>query len=98
MSDVVKPSVDTIRAAWQEDDHDFEQVHEDADPSWRHGCYMTTVFKRLSDETFWSVSWQKNGDGEYNSLRDGDCSDGDVMQVWPHTVTTVEYMGVPPRV
>ena len=93
----MKPTIEEIRSAWREDIDGFEQVHEDADPSWRHGCYMTTVFKRLSDETFWSVSWQKNGDGEYNSLRDGDCSDSDVTQVWPHSVTTIEYKSAPPK-
>lgn len=97
MTKIIKPTIEEIKRGWQEDNEDIVAVLDEADPSWRHGCYMTTIFRRLSDGTFWSVSWQKSGDGEYNSLRDGDCYDSDVSQVWPHEVTTIEYRSVPPE-
>lgn len=88
------PTPDDIKAAWREDDHSFEQVHEDADPSWRHGCYMFTVFQRTTDNTFWGVNWQLSGDGEYNSIRDGDLSQSDISQVRPVEVVKTEYVAL----
>lgn len=96
-AEIIKPTIQEIRAGWQEDNEDIVEVYEEADPSWRHGCYMHTVFRRISDDTFWAVNWQKNGDGEYNSLRDGECSDSDVTRVWPHEVVTTEYKAIPPE-
>lgn len=69
----------------------FEEVSSHADPSWRHGCYMTDVYRRKSDGTFWQVSYRRSGDGETCGLREGD---GDVVQVTPVTKTVTEYVRV----
>jgi hypothetical protein len=68
MSDVIiqPPTKDDVYA------EQIELVESHADPSWRHGCYMREVYHRASDDTYWQVSYQRTGDGEYNSLRDGD--------------------------
>jgi hypothetical protein len=94
---VVKPTVEEIRQAYMELEgggDDFEFVNEEADPSWRHGCYMTTVYKRLSDQTYWSVNWQLSGDGEYNSIRDKEISDMDIYQVEPYEQVITSYRAV----
>lgn len=97
---ITPPTPEEIRdfcmEEYEGDQPPFEKVHQHADPSWRHGCYMDTVYKRLSDGTFWSVSWQRSGDGEYNSIRDGGLGQGDIVQVWPKAVPTVEYTGERP--
>jgi hypothetical protein len=90
MTEITKPTPKEIRDAWMEATEDFEQVHEEADPSWRHGCYMHTVFKRIADNTFWAVNWQCSGDGEYNTLRD-EVNSIEVFQVEPKEVTTTIY-------
>ena len=86
------PTAETLRDAWREELEGWEAVHEEADPSYRHGCYMTTVFHRQADDTFWAASYTVSGDGEHNGLREGDA---DVSQVWPHKVETVEYRTKP---
>jgi hypothetical protein len=86
-----KPTVEEIRDAHMEDNYDYEEVHEESDPSWRHGCYMSTVYKRLTDDTHWMVSWQLSDDGEYNSIRDGDITSSDIVQVEPYEKTVIDY-------
>ena len=94
MNKMIKPTIDDVRNAYCEDHDDFEEVYENADPSWRHGCYMTTVYKRLSDDTYWQVSWQRSGDGEYNSLRDKEIDTSDIVQVEPFSRTVIDYKPV----
>lgn len=92
---IPKPTAQQLSNAWLEETDDFELVREESDPSWRHGCYMTWVFKRLEDGTFWSTSGTQSGDNEHNSLREAECSDP--VQVWPHTVETTVYRPQPPK-
>lgn len=86
-----KPSVEDLSEGYYDENDDLELVWDDADPSWRHGCYMTSVFKRKSDNTYWSVSWRRSGDGEYNSLREGDIDETYISEVEPYSVTIIEY-------
>jgi hypothetical protein len=82
--------IPTCSELWEghwEDDR-YEEVDEEADPSWRHGCYMTTVLKDLWTGRFWQVSWQRSGDGETNTWREGYA---DVCEVWPLIVTKTIY-------
>ncbi|GJE18781.1 hypothetical protein [Methylobacterium marchantiae] len=88
-----KPTAAQLREVWQEELDGWEQVHEEADPGYRHGCYMLTVFHRQADNTFWAASYTVSGDGEENGLREGDAT---VRQVWPHQVTTTAYLSKPP--
>jgi hypothetical protein len=69
----------------------YTSVYRKADDSWRHGSYITEVFKRDSDETFWAAHYRKSGDGETNELREGYAR---ICQVEPHQVTTTRYREV----
>lgn len=66
----------------------FELMYSDADPSWRHGCYMSQVFKREADNTFWKVHYRRSADGETNELSEGMAT---VLQVFQHTETVTVY-------
>jgi hypothetical protein len=86
-----------LRAAWREDDEAygpddqplFELVHEETEPD-DHGYGFHLVFKRNEDDTYWSVSGVSQNGNDYNSFRDGD--EDTVTRVWPHRVTTTEYL------
>ena len=67
----------------------FEEVHREADDSWRHGSYVFQVFKRLSDDTYWGAAYCLSTDGEAHGLREGDA---DISEVEPKEVTTVTYV------
>lgn len=67
---------------------ELELVHTEADPSWRHGCYIYEVYNRESDNTFWAVNYRRSTDGETNALREGLA---DVKEVEPYEVTRTEY-------
>ena len=66
----------------------FECVDQEADNSWRHGCYMSEVYKRESDNTYWLACYRLSTDGEVNELGDGDAA---ITRVYPREVTTVVY-------
>jgi hypothetical protein len=70
----------------------FEEIEETADPSWRHGCYMSTVYKRLEDNTFWNVKWKRSSDDEINTLRDEEIPESNISQVYPQKVTKTIYL------
>lgn len=46
-------------------------VKREADDSWRHGCYITQVFHRLADDTYWEVNYDLSSDGETHGIREG---------------------------
>ena len=69
-------------------DDELEEVHRDADDSWRHGCYVWQVFAR-EDGTFWGASYDLSSDGESNGLREGTA---DICQVWPKRIVKIEYV------
>lgn len=88
-----KPSIKEVKETWQDGGSDSLEIISDvADGTWRHGTEHTLILKRLEDETYWSISYRSQGDGEYNDLRDDDLSDGDVYQVVPKTVTKTIYV------
>ncbi|MTD92900.1 hypothetical protein GIW81_00970 [Hyphomicrobium sp. xq] len=90
-----KPTFEKLRAVWREDDDgdDIDLVHDRVTGSWRHGSEHEAVFKRRADGTFWLVAYRADPGGDYNDFRDETL---DVAQVWPHTVTSVEYKSTPP--
>ncbi len=59
-----------------------------ADDSWRHGSYVTEVFRRESDSTFWKATYRLSTDGETNELREGLAR---IDQVEPYTVQVTKY-------
>lgn len=80
--------IKTFRDLWYDDR--LDEVLSEADPSWRHGCYMHEVYRNPENNTYWSVNYQRSGDGEYNGLREGDF---DLQQVEPYeeVVTVTKY-------
>lgn len=68
-----------------------DPVLRTADDSWRHGSVVSEVYERASDGTFWKAVYQRQTDGEYNGLREGDA---DITQVEPYAVVTVKYRPV----
>ena len=95
MSDeIIKPTVEQLSDAYCEDDDDFTEVDQTSNPTWRHGCYMTTVYRRLSDETYWQVRWQQMDGDDYNSLRDCEITDSAITQVEPYEIVKTAYRAV----
>ncbi|MEW6121282.1 MAG: hypothetical protein AB1698_01615 [Pseudomonadota bacterium] len=88
-----KPTIETMLAVWREEYEEGEwvHVHDKVDGSWRHGSCHEFVAKRVSDGTFWMVSYRTNPSGDYNDFRDGDLYDSDVVRVWPSVVTKTVY-------
>ena len=74
----------------------WQCVNVEHDTSWRHGSYDTAVFKRLSDNTFWSAVYTVSGDGEMHELRDVGYGGETVecIQVYPQEVTAIVYKAV----
>lgn len=64
------------------------EVHEESDPSWRHGEYRTTVVKD-ADGRYWSGIYCVSGDGETNEWRDGDAEN--FVEVVPFEKTVIDY-------
>jgi len=70
---------------------DFESVHREADDSWRHGSYVTEVFRRIVDETYWQVCYHLSTDRETNDLREGTAF---IDRVVPQPYTGIKYVRV----
>ena len=75
------------------DEDGLKCVERVADDSWRHGSYISQVFHRQSDNTYWAVSYELSTDGETHGLRDGDFN---ITQVYPHEVVSVVYKSAKP--
>ena len=88
MSEIVKPTCRELAESDDVEESDFELVDTHSDNSWRHGTRETTIFRRISDNTFWQACYLLSTDRETNELRDGGA---DIAQVWPKQVTTVKY-------
>ncbi|WP_149648883.1 hypothetical protein [Azospirillum argentinense] len=66
-------------------------VSREADTSWRHGAYITQVFHRAADDTYWRALYCLSTDGETNGLREGDA---EITQVRPVEKTVIDYVPV----
>lgn len=64
-----------------------DPVWRNADDSWRHGSYVTEVYK-AEDGSFWRVNYRRQTNGEYNELRDGGYT---IEEVEPYERTVTEY-------
>lgn len=69
----------------------FKDVHREADTSWRHGAYISEVFLRESDNTYWMANYRLSTDGETNELREGTA---EIVQVEPFEKTITDYREV----
>lgn len=87
MSDAIVPVAPTKEEFMEEEG--LEKVSSEADPGWRHGCYMSVVYSRSSDNTFWQVCFRLSGDGEYHGIEENEF---EVYRVVPKEVTTTIYV------
>ncbi len=71
---------------------ELETVLRTSDDSWRHGSYITEVFFRDTDSTYWEAYYRRSGDGETNELREGSAT---ITRVYPEQVTTTIYVASP---
>ncbi len=70
----------------------LESVHREADDSFRHGAYIYQVFRRVADDTYWSVNYALSTDAETNELREGIC---DINEVRAVKKTVIVYKSAP---
>lgn len=70
------------------------EVKIKADNSWRHGSYMTVIYRRDSDQTFWMVKYAVSTDCETHGLRDGKYS---CVQVYPYQIEVTRYSEERPK-
>lgn len=88
-NDIIAPTCEEIT---DDDMHEkFKSVHRESDDSWRHGCYITQVFQRLEDGTYWRVNYRLSHDGETNELTEGYAK---ISQVVPVEKTIISYVAV----
>ena len=73
-------------------EQELEPVWRETDDSWRHGSYVSEVYERKEDGTFWMVNYRLSTDRETNELREGYA---DIGQCWPEKVETVRYTTKP---
>jgi len=66
-----------------------KSVRREADDSWRHGAYVTEVFSRESDGTFWRAVYRLSSDGETDELAEGLA---EIDQVHAETKTVTVYV------
>jgi hypothetical protein len=73
---------------------DLVKVDEELDDSWRHGNYVTTVYRYENE--FWQADYHVSGDAEYHGIRDNDFK---LTKVYPVTkiTKTTEYVTTPQR-
>lgn len=67
------------------------EVHRESDDSWRHGSYVTQIFHREVDSTWWAAAYALSTDGETHGLREGSA---EIYQVVPKQVTTISWVPV----
>lgn len=89
MSDIVAPTCEQIC-----DKRGFGLVHTTREP-WRHGNYVTAVYLREADKTYWKVLYALSTDGETNELREGGA---EISRCWPFQKMVTAYLDTPPNV
>lgn len=92
-----KPTIEEMKLCWMEDyDDDFplRPVEDVLYARWRHGTEHRFIAHRPSDDTYWSVLYRTDKDGDYNDFRDGELGDHDVYQVTKVAKTTYEWRPV----
>ena len=67
---------------------DLELIEHKVDDGWRHGFYVTRIYQRDEDGTFWRASYRMSTDGETNELREGLAR---IAQVFPREKTVTIY-------
>lgn len=67
----------------------FELVKRETDDAWRHGSYVTEVFRRIEDDTYWQADYRLSSDRETNELREGYA---EICRVYPEERTITVYV------
>lgn len=96
MGNLKKATYGEISASYKDENEDFTLAKEDLDDSWRHGNYVTQVWMRVEDGSFWQVTFRVSGDGETNEMRDLEKYEvaKEALQVVPKKVLTTVYEAV----
>lgn len=89
MAETITPP--TCEQLFDNDDDEIKSVHRKPDDSWRHGCYITHIFHRKSDGTYWKAYYRLSTDGETNELEEGYAK---ITQVTPVEKTIIDYVEV----
>jgi len=64
-----------------------QPIYRDVDDSWRHGCYITEVYLRTSDQSYWRAKYRISDRGAHE-LREGIAA---IEQVEPYETTVTAY-------
>lgn len=78
---IVKPTIEEMKDAWREDGGPLTHKDDVLEGRWRHGTEHQFIAHRESDDTYWSIHYRTDKDGEYNDFRDGHLSEDDIYQV-----------------
>lgn len=76
MEQVITPTCDDIM------DEQLDLVERRVDDGWRHGCYISEVYHRVEDDTYWIVNYRRSANYETNELHEGYAH---IMRVMPIT-------------
>ena len=95
MAQDIKPNKMTDTPTCEDliEENGYQEVNRHVDDRWRHGSYITQVFKRLDDGTYWRAKYELSSDGETHGLRD---NDADIIQVWRRNIIAFEYVTMSP--
>ena len=74
-----------------EDNSIYKSVYRVSQDSWRHGSYVTQVYYRSSDNTYWEAHYCLSTDGETNGLRENGAT---ITQVEPFEQVVTSYRPV----
>ena len=79
----------TLSELWDCDQEKLQLIFSDTVDKWRWGTIERDIYRRLSDDTYWSIYYRMSSDGETNEFRDGET---EVTQVYPTTKVIIEYV------
>ena len=90
MNTLTKETMETIipPTCKQLCNEELKLIKRESDDSWRHGSYVTAIYRRDEDGTFWRTVYRLSSDGETNELREGLAK---ITQVFPKEVTVTIY-------
>lgn len=75
----------------EDEDEALSVVYRSSRDNWRHGCTITKVFLRETDQTHWKVKYRRQTDGEWDGLRENDY---EICQAEPYEVITTQYRAI----
>ncbi len=91
MSSQEKPVPPTCEELLECEPELFTRVDRQVDDTWVNGAYVTDVYRRLSDDTYWIADYRRSTGGKINELRSGEAR---IRKVVPKHITRVQYVEV----